>query len=67
MKLQYSGERKSDSEPDTKFRGDVYQVLNADAFFSLNKGSNLCDKPIRWATIRDSSDTIGEGTVALAC
>ena len=63
MKLQYSGERKSDSETDTEFSGDVYQVLNADEFFSLNKGSDLCDKPIRWVTIRDSSDAIGEGTV----
>lgn len=63
MKLQYSGERKSDSDTDTEFSGDVYQVLNADEFFSLNKGSGLCDKPIRWVTIRDSSDTIGEGTV----
>jgi hypothetical protein len=60
MKLQYSGERKSDSDTDTEFSGDVYQVLNADEFFSLNKGKNgFCDKPVRWVTIRDS----GGGTV----
>ncbi|MBA8879249.1 hypothetical protein [Phyllobacterium myrsinacearum] len=64
MKLRYSGERKSDNDSDTEFSGDVYEVLNADEFFSLNKGKNgFCDKPVRWVTIKDSSDSIGEGTV----
>jgi hypothetical protein len=62
MKLQYSDVWKSGS--DTEFGGDVYQVLNADEFFSLNKGKNgFCDKLVRWVTIKDSSDTLGEGTI----
>lgn len=64
MKLRYSDVWKSGS--DTEFGGDVYQVLNADKFFSLNKGKNgFCDKPVRWITIKNSENTLGEGTIRL--
>ncbi|KYQ96981.1 hypothetical protein AWY96_00090 [Serratia plymuthica] len=67
MKLRYSGERKGDSgSDDSEFRGDVYQVLNADEFFSLNKGNNgFCDKPVRWITIKSLSDSIGERSIRI--
>lgn len=62
MKLQYSDTWKNGG--DTDFGGDVYRVLNADAFFSLNKGKNgFCDKPVKWVTVRDSSDTLGKGAI----
>lgn len=62
MKLQFSDVWKSGS--DTEFGGDVYQVLNADDFFKLNKGKNgFCDKPVKWVTIKDSSDILGEGAI----
>ncbi|KJF73573.1 hypothetical protein [Agrobacterium arsenijevicii] len=62
MKLQYSDTWKNSS--DTEFGGDVYQVLNADAFFAQNKGKNgFCDKPVKWVTVKDSSDTLGEGAI----
>lgn len=62
MKLQYTDTWKNSS--DTEFGGDVYQVLNADQFFSLNKGKNgFCDKPVKWITVKDLSDTLGEGTI----
>ncbi len=62
MKLQYSDTWKNSG--DTEFGGDVYQVLNADTFFSLNKGKNgFCDQPVRWVTVKDSSDTLGAGAI----
>lgn len=62
MKLQYSDVWKNGG--DSEFGGDVYQVLNADKFFKLNKGKNgFCDKPVKWVTIKDSSDILGEGAI----
>ncbi|WP_122282577.1 hypothetical protein [Pseudomonas syringae group genomosp. 3] len=62
MKLKYSDVWKNIDN--TEFGGDVYQVLNADEFFSLNKGKNgFCDKPVRWVTIRNLNDSLGEGAI----
>ncbi|WLS10597.1 hypothetical protein Q9314_25290 (plasmid) [Shinella sumterensis] len=55
MQLQHAGVRKPDNV-DTEFSGDVYQVMNADAFFKSNKGKNgFCDEPVRWLTIGESA------------
>ncbi|WP_198379081.1 hypothetical protein [Burkholderia ubonensis] len=62
MKLRYSGAWKNSDDSD--FGGDVYQVLNSNEFFSLNKGKKgFCDKPVRWITIKDLSDDFHEGTI----
>ncbi|OCJ02466.1 hypothetical protein A6U85_30310 [Agrobacterium sp. 13-626] len=55
MQLRYAGVRKPENG-DTEFSGDVYQVMNADAFFKSNKGKNgFCDEPVKWVTIGDLS------------
>lgn len=62
LKLRYSDAWNNGD--DAEFGGDVYQVLNADEFFSLNKGKNgFCDEPVRWVTIKDSSKVLGDGMV----
>ncbi|POY81532.1 hypothetical protein BKM09_024555 [Pseudomonas amygdali pv. morsprunorum] len=64
MKLQYDDVWTNSDK--AEFGGDVYRVLNADEFFSLNKGKNgFCDKPVRWVTIKDISDVLGEGAIRI--
>jgi len=64
LKLQYSDVWKGGT--DTEFDGDVYKVLNADAFFSQNKGKNgFCDEPVLWLTVKDISSQIGSGAVRI--
>lgn len=64
MKLQYSDVWNNGK--DTEFGGDVYKVLNADEFFSLNKSTQrFCDQPVKWVTIKDTSALLGDGTVRI--
>jgi hypothetical protein len=64
LKLQYSDVWKNGN--DTDFGGNVYKVLNADEFFSQNKGKNgFCDEPVRWLTVMDMSDQLGDGAVRI--
>lgn len=64
LKLQYSDVWNSGN--DTEYGGDVYKVLNADAFFLQNKGKNgFCDEPVRWLTVKNISDQLGDGAVRI--
>ncbi|PVX85640.1 hypothetical protein [Paraburkholderia unamae] len=64
MKLQYSDVWNNGN--DTDFGGSVYKVLNADAFFSQNKGRNgFCDEPVRWLTVMDMGNQFGGGAVRI--
>lgn len=64
LQLQYSD--VWDNENDTDYGGNVYKVLNADTFFSENKGKNgFCDEPVRWLTVMDMSNQLGEGAVRI--
>ena len=65
MKLRYSGVWNVGEN--TQYGGQVYQVLNADEFFSKNKGKNgFCDEPVRWLTVLDKSKQLLEGTILVA-
>lgn len=62
LKLQYSDVWNNGNNTD--YGGNVYRVLNADAFFSQNKGKNgFCDEPVRWLTVMDMSNQLGDGAV----
>lgn len=64
MNLQYSD--VWDNENDADYGGNVYKVLNADTFFSQNKGKNgSCDEPVRWLTVMDMSNQLGDGAVRI--
>lgn len=64
LKLQYSDVWNSGN--DTEYGGDVYKVLNADEFFLQNKGKNgFCDEPVRWLTVKNISDQLGDGAVRI--
>lgn len=64
LQLQYSD--VWDNENDTDYGGNVYKVLNADTFFLENKGKNgFCDEPVRWLTVIDMSNQLGEGAVRI--
>jgi len=64
LTLQYSDVWNNGS--DTDYGGNVYKILNADAFFSQNKGKNgFCDEPVRWLTVMDMSDQLGDGAVRI--
>ncbi|MDX0312563.1 hypothetical protein GOC54_15970 [Sinorhizobium meliloti] len=64
LKLQYADVWNNGS--DTDYGGNVYKVLNADAFFSQNEGKNgFCDEPVRWLTVMDMSHQLGDGAVRI--
>ncbi|MFT0860414.1 hypothetical protein [Ancylobacter sp. G4_0304] len=64
LKLQYSDVWNNGN--DTEYGGNVYKVLNADAFFSQNKDKNgFCDEPVRWLTVMDVSNQLGAGAVRI--
>lgn len=57
LRLREAGVRKGASRDEREFVGDVYEVLNPDEYFKLNRGKNgFCDQPIRWMTIRTWGD-----------
>lgn len=62
LKLQYADVWNNGNDTG----GNVYKVLNADAFFSQNKGKNgFCDEPVRWLTVMDMSNQLGNGAVRI--
>lgn len=66
MKLRHAGVRPSTGAGDTEFTGDVYEVLNPDAFFAPNRGKNgFCGQPVRWVTVRALPGSPEDGRIRL--
>lgn len=59
MELEYSGSRTGDGPADWEFTGAVFRIVNAEAFFSANRGKNgFCHSPARWLTILDLNNRL---------